>query len=90
MARGGGPSRRSSDGWVDGSFAFLYPRDNAHCARAVAQYRECLSDERSFAEWTLEGVLDAIASESDVVWVRGVRERYADFDRVDSAIGRPS
>jgi hypothetical protein len=72
--------------WSDGCFAFLYPQDNAHCSRAVTRYRECLTDERTFAEWTIEAVLEAIASECDAEWVRRFRDRYVDFGPVDEAI----
>lgn len=78
----------AGDGWADGCFAFLYPRDNMHCARAVAAYRECLTDQRTFVEWTLEGVVAAIVHAGDSEWVQRCRERYLGFARVDYAVAQ--
>lgn len=71
-----------ADDWADGCFVFLYPRDNARCAEAVRAYRGCLSDERTFAEWTLEHVVATLRAETDARWVEAVWERYLDFSRL--------
>ena len=42
------------DGFDDACFVFLYPEVNTACAAAVAAYRHCLSDARTFEAWTLE------------------------------------
>jgi hypothetical protein len=69
-----------------GMFAILYPAGNEACAVAVARYRQCLSDSRTFAAWTLEDVWQAIRLETDAEWVRLFYERYLAFDKVAARI----
>lgn len=59
-----------------GRFAFLYPSGNVRCASAVADYASTLTDSTSFAAWTLESVVEAIAATSDAAWIRAFSERY--------------
>jgi hypothetical protein len=71
-------------GYADGFFAFLYPRENENCARAVEMYAACLTTETSFAPWTLEGLVAAIEAEGGGAWIRTFARRYLWFERVDS------
>ena len=71
------------DGFDDGFFAFLYPRDNPHCADAVRAYGECLSDADSFAPWTLEQVGAAIEQHTQAEWISLFADRYLNFDKLD-------
>lgn len=59
-----------------GRFVFLYPSRNDRCAAAIADYTSTLSDATTFAAWTLESVVRAIASVTDAKWVRAFSERY--------------
>ncbi len=77
---------RLEDGFADGCFAFLYPRDNPACALAVETYRACLSDRDTFAAWTLEELVDAMGATVDAPWVHAFRSRYLDGARVDAAV----
>ena len=72
--------------WSRGEFVFLYSRDNERCQGVVTRYAECLTDDGTFAAWTLEGVVDAIRGETDAAWVAAFYSRYLAFDRVDAAI----
>lgn len=72
--------------WSRGEFVFLYPRDNERCQAVVTRYAECLTDDGTFAAWTLEGVVDAIRGETDDAWVDAFCSRYLAFDRVDAVI----
>jgi hypothetical protein len=69
-------------GYRDGFFAFLYPSDNDRFASAIAAYRSCLTSERSFAPWTLEGVVGALRVEGGGPWVEMFARRYVGFDRI--------
>ncbi len=59
-----------------GRFVFLYPSHNNRCAAAIAAYTSTLTDATTFAAWTLESVVRAIASVTDADWVRAFSERY--------------
>jgi hypothetical protein len=69
-------------GYHDGFFAFLYPSDNDRCASAIAACRSCLTSERSFAPWTLEGIVAALRVEGAGPWVEVFARRYLGFDRI--------
>lgn len=68
----------------DGFFVFLYPRENRYCAEAVQRYRTCLSDERTFAAWTLEDFLASVRQHTTAGWSTLVFNRYLDFAKLES------
>lgn len=72
-------------GYDEGAFVFLAPRDNLACRRAVAKYREHLTNEATFEAWTLEDVIRPFEGEPDAHWCRALRERYLAFERIDDA-----
>jgi hypothetical protein len=78
-------STRHTDRYDDGFFAFVYPQDNTHCAKAIATYRACLADEQTLAVWTLEDISAAIRQHSTASWIDRFYERYLDFERVQRA-----
>lgn len=61
---------------------FLYPHENIHCHAAVQQYRECLSDERTFQSWTLENVVQVVKQHTDASWIAEVDDRYLNFETI--------
>src|SRR5690606_11728834 len=69
-------------GYDEGVFVFLCPRDNAACARALAGYRAQLTDDATFATWTLE---DVVAAERDAgaPAAAAIAERYLDWAAID-------
>lgn len=79
---------RMADGYGDGLFVVLRPTDNAACADAVAEYRSCLTDEDTFAEWLLEDMLLALRLNTDDWWVEQFNDRYLAFDKVDVELAR--
>lgn len=79
---------RKVDGYDEGCFVFLRPRDNSACADAVADYRACLTLEDTFAEWILEDVVDALRRHTDAAWVELFFDRYLDFGKVEAELAR--
>jgi hypothetical protein len=77
-------------GYADAFFAFLYPKDNAPCERAVDSYRGCLASETSFVPWTLESLVDAARAEGGGAWVESFAGRYLAFDRIDTLLASGS
>jgi len=67
-------------------FAFLHPKDNEQCVRAVAGYRACLSSESTFVPWTLETVVEGVKAEGGAAWVDSFAGRYLAFDKIDSPL----
>lgn len=63
----------------DGFFVFLYPQDNQYCAEAIQRYRTLLSDERTFAAWTLQDFLARVRQHTTAGWSTLVFDRYLDF-----------
>jgi len=72
----------SGDGWKDGFFVFLSPKDNLHCQDAVGKYKECLADERTFESWTLEDVTAVIKENTGEKWIDEVIDRYLGFGKM--------
>lgn len=70
-----------TDGFKDGYFVFLYPQENLPCKMAVEQYKQCLTDDRTFQSWTLETVADTIKQHTDKKWIDDVIDRYLDFGK---------
>ncbi len=72
------------DGFEEGYFVFLYPRDNLACSWNIQLYEDLLSNEDSFIQWTVEDVLESIKQHSDKEWPDLVADRYLNFDKIDS------
>ena len=79
-------AHRLVDGFDDAFFVFLYPEANTACVDAVESYRGCLTDETTFAAWTLKKVIDALRAETDAEWVAAFWDRYLNFEKVEEAI----
>ena len=75
-------SLRLQDGFDDGFFAFLYPRDNPRCTEAVSRYRQCLRSDDTFVDWHLEDMVTAIQSQTDETWIQEFFDRHLDFDKL--------
>jgi hypothetical protein len=69
----------------EGRFVMLFSTMNVACCDAVALYRAQLSNDQTFAVWTLEAFVDALQARSSADWVPALRNRYLEFDRVDDA-----
>jgi len=68
-----------------GLFTVIYPAANPPCAAAVAAYRGCLSDDSTFAAWTLEEFIAAVAKHTRAPWVEAFEDRYLRFSKLDKA-----
>ena len=79
-------SYRMVDGFADGLFVYLSPSGNTACSEAVAQYLECISNQNTFAHWSLESFVDTIQSNTVHSWVREFADRYLAFDKVDARL----
>jgi hypothetical protein len=77
---------RLEDKYEDGLFVILYPKDNHHVRDAVAGYRNRLSDDSSFAEWTLEDVYSQIKKYSTAGWIDLFFDRYLAFEKVTACL----
>lgn len=66
----------------DGFFILLYPQDNRKCAQAVKDYRNCLSDSKSFETWTLEQIIATIKEYTNAKWIDMFADRYLNFDKL--------
>ncbi len=73
---------RNADGFGDGLFAVLYPRDNLACARAVSKYRGCLSNTATFENWTLEDFTAVVKKHTTSGWIDDFIDRYLDFSKL--------
>lgn len=69
------------EGYAEGIFVFLYPKDNVCCATAVVAYEECLANMRSFVSWTLEDLAAAIKAENPP-WIDLFVDRYLAFGKI--------
>jgi hypothetical protein len=72
----------------DGFFVFLAPEGNEYCREAVADYRECLTDEETFESWTLEGVVEALREHSSAAWVELFWDRYLAWSKIDEVLAK--
>lgn len=72
-------------GYDEGSFVFLYPRDNEACAKALAAYRTHLTSSDTFSVWTLEDFVSALRATSEAPWIAELDRRYLDFPRAERA-----
>jgi hypothetical protein len=75
-------SHLQKDGFDDGFFAILFPRDNQYCAEAVGSYRACLQDDDTFIAWTIEDIYAAILNHTSAEWVTDFYRRYLDFPKL--------
>jgi hypothetical protein len=73
--------------WETGLYVFLYPEDNEACRHAARLYPDNLTDTRTFQAVPLEAVVDAIEAETDAVWIRDLRDRYLDWEKIDRLVG---
>jgi hypothetical protein len=76
---------RDASGFEEGQFVMLFPTMNRACRDAIHLYRAQLSNDQTFAVWTLEAFVDALQAHSRDSWVAALRNRYLEFDRVDAA-----
>ena len=75
-------AHRQVDGFADACFVVLYPEVNTPCAQAVAAYRQCLSDARTFEAWTLETFVSRLRKHTDADWVQLFYDHYLDLSRL--------
>jgi hypothetical protein len=73
----------TKDNFKDALFVFLYPQKNVHCQKAVRQYQQCLTIDRSFQSWTLEAVVEAIKENTKDRWIDDVIDRYLNFAKIE-------
>ncbi len=73
------------DGFKDGFFVFLSPKENPHCQEAVEEYRKCLTDDSTFLSWTLEDVTEAIKRNTEDSWIDELIDRYLTFGKINEA-----
>ena len=76
---------RIQDGFDDGFFALIYPKDNRSCGSAANRYRDCLRDSDTFVVWNLEDIVASIQAHTDEAWIRELFDRYLDFGKLKSA-----
>jgi hypothetical protein len=69
-----------------GKFFYLYPAINTACRDAVVSYRDCLADDSTFGEWTLEHVVKELREVTDQQWVRDFDDRYLNYSKVEAAM----
>ena len=75
-------AHRQEDGFADACSVFLYPAVNTTCETAVAAYRQCLSDDRTFEAWTIESFVSCLRQRTDAEWVQLFYDRYLDLSRL--------
>ncbi len=75
-----------TDHYEDALFVMLYPKDNHHVKGAVTDYRNCLSNDSSFAEWTIEDVCSCLKKYSTAGWIDLFVDRYLAFEKVKARL----
>ncbi len=70
----------------EGSFIFLYPKDNLCCEQAVKAYQQCLSSTTTFMPMTIEDMIIALQHHSNEEWVQELSCRYIDFSSIEYII----
>ena len=63
-------------GFDSGTFAVIYPSENAAVAKAMDEYRSCLVEPTAITAWSLEQVVEAIVAAGARPWVSELRGRY--------------
>lgn len=76
-------SLKRCDGFDDGFFAFVYPRENDRCSGAIIAYRSCLVNDESMVVWTLEEIIGCIKKLTAEAWPDEVIRRYLAFDELE-------
>ncbi len=71
------------DGFKDGFFVFLSPRQNLHCKDAMKRYKQCLTIDRTFQSWNLENVAEVIKQNTKNQWIDEVIDRYLNFEKIE-------
>jgi hypothetical protein len=71
------------DDFDEGSFAFIYPKDNKNCRSLISEYQDCLCRSDTFKEWTLELVADAIKKNTEDGWIDMFTDRYLNFSKLE-------
>ena len=74
------------DGFEDAFFVILGPEDNSCLSEAVRRYIECLSNDSTFRNWTLEDLVGRLMTHSSAEWIREFHRRYLDFSRLDDML----
>jgi hypothetical protein len=74
-----------ADDFDDGFFVFLYPRSNKHCSQAIKDYRNCLTDSKTFEDWVMEDVVSAIQQFTQDKWIYLLYDRYLNLEKVQKA-----
>ncbi len=77
-------------GYDEGGIVFLAPEANLACRRAVERYRRHLTDESTFACWSLEDIVDPFTWDGAATWCAELVDRYLAFERVGSCVLRES
>lgn len=77
---------RMQDGFTDGLFVTLYPRDNGHVSEALTAYAGQLTGQDSFACWTLEDFTSSLRRFTDAAWVSQFEDRYLAFEKIDAVV----
>jgi len=81
---------RVVDGYDDGLFVMLSPRDNHHVSDAMSDYRQQLTDSSSFESWSLEDVVEKLKTHSDAAWIDAFHYRYLAFEKIDRLLSEAS
>ncbi len=68
----------------------LYPKDNTHVSKALSAYRTHLTDEKTFASWTLEEFVSLLQANSKAPWISAFIDRYLAFEKVDKLLNADS
>ena len=77
---------REVDQYDAGLFVTLYPKDNTHVSKALNAYRTHLTDEETFASWTLEEFVRVLQANSKAPWISSFNDRYLAFDKIDKLL----
>ena len=77
---------RDVDEYDDAIFVILYPKDNLHVSHAIAEYKMCLLNEKSFADWTLEDFCDNLRKHSQAEWINQFNNRYLAFNKISDRL----
>lgn len=81
---------RLADNYDDGLFVTLYPKDNTHVAKVLSAYRTCLTDEETFASWTLEEFVRVLQENAKAPWITAFTDRYLAFEKIDKLLASES
>ena len=76
----------ASGAWTCGSYVFLYPAANVHCASAATKYLDCLTSSSTFEALTLERFVDVLERHTSAAWVRELRGRYLGWEKIDALL----